>query len=71
LNFLESLSEINRVRMRAGGSNETLGASQMDVDEIRIGTTYADVTPIAVPEPASAFAGLVGAALLMARRRRR
>lgn len=75
-NFLTSLSEINRVRMRAGGSSSStsglnLGASQFAVDEIRIGTTYGDVTPIAVPEPTSGALCLVGAGLLAARRRRR
>jgi hypothetical protein len=46
--FLTGFNEINRVRMRAGGSNAPLGlgASQLEVDEIRIGTTYADVTPM-------------------------
>ncbi|MGH8046735.1 MAG: PEP-CTERM sorting domain-containing protein, partial [Chthoniobacterales bacterium] len=28
-------------------------SANADIDEIRIGTTYADVTPVAVPEPAS------------------
>ena len=56
--FLTGFNEINRVRMRAGGSSNSttglnLGASQLEVDEIRIGTTYADVTPI-VPEPSAA-----------------
>jgi hypothetical protein len=71
--FLTDFSEINRVRMRAGGSSSSttglnLGASQLQVDEIRIGTAYADVTP--VPEP-SAVASMIGASLLIARRRRR
>src|SRR2546430_10811842 len=70
--FLTDFNEINRVRMRAGGSSSSttglnLGASQLQVDEIRIGTTYADVTP--TPEP-SAVAGVIGVSLLAARRRR-
>ena len=75
--FFTSLSEINRVRMRAGGSSSSttglnLGASQLQVDEIRIGTEYADVTPFTVvPEPASAVLGLMGAALLAVHRPRR
>jgi MYXO-CTERM domain-containing protein len=67
--FLSALDTINRVRMRAGGSNDSYGASQMEVDEIRIGTTYADVTP-SVPEPSSALLGAAALALLGVRRRR-
>jgi hypothetical protein len=36
------------------------------LDEVRIGETYADVTPI--PEPAMALAGLVGLGLLLRKR---
>ncbi len=74
-NFLTSLSEINRVRMRAGGSSNStsglnLGASQLAVDEIRIGTTYADVTPFTVPEPTSSLLFGIGATYFALGRRR-
>lgn len=69
--FLVGWEEINRIRMRAGGSSSSLGlgASQLAVDEIRVGTTYADVTPI--PEPTSALLGSLGAAFLISGRPRR
>jgi len=68
-NFIDTIPEITRLRMRAGGSNATQTASQAEFDELRLGTAYADVTP--VPEPASAAAlGLMGASLLAIRRRR-
>ncbi len=41
------------------------------LDEIRIGTTYEDVVPVAVPEPASLISGLIGLAALAARSCRR
>lgn len=68
--FLVGWEEINRIRMRAGGSSSTLnlGASQLAVDEIRVGTTYADVTPI--PEPTCALMCALGGGLLVRRRRR-
>jgi hypothetical protein len=50
----------NRVRIQSGN-----GAS-FNADEVRLGTTFADV-----PEPASAVTLLVGGAALLARRRRK
>lgn len=41
------------------------------LDEIRIGTAYADVVPVAVPEPTSLISGLIGLAALAAWPRRR
>ena len=41
------------------------------LDELRFGTTYADVTPFAVPEPASAALVLLGGAGMVAVIRRR
>ncbi len=45
----------------------TGGANQMSLDEIRVGTTFADVTP--VPEPGSMGLLVLGASLAMLRRR--
>ena len=42
---------------------------QFSVDELRLGTTYADVTP-AVPEPSTVACAAAASALLLARRRR-
>ena len=55
-------ASFNQVRIQAGG-----GASPVDFDEIRLGTSYAGVTP--VPEPA--MLGLAGAAALTLLARRR
>jgi MYXO-CTERM domain-containing protein len=48
---------------------ETGGGSTGSYDEIRIGTTYASVTPI--PEPTTALLGLTGLAALAVTSRRR
>lgn len=49
--------------------NNSVQSGNLQVDELRIGTTFASVTPI--PEPASiALAALAGAAALVARRRK-
>jgi hypothetical protein len=39
----------NRLRFFGGSENGTVGYGAMDVDEIRIGNTYADVTPYTTP----------------------
>ena len=65
---LVSLNEIDRIRPFAGGSNATLAPAPSDFDELRIGTTWGDVTPF-IPEPGTAaLAGLAGLALLRRRR---
>jgi MYXO-CTERM domain-containing protein len=69
-NVFDALSDINRIRMRGGNSNGTHPASWIEADEIRLGTTYAAVTPI-VPEPGAAMLGLAGLSLIALRRRRR
>lgn len=52
-------------------SYSTRGSSGNNLfDEIRFGESYEDVTPPAVPEPASVGMGLMGLALMASRRRR-
>ncbi|TWT90509.1 hypothetical protein Mal64_09000 [Pseudobythopirellula maris] len=59
----------NQIRVFAGGSNSAGPAAFFAIDEIRIGTTLGDVTPV-VPEPTTAMLGLLAAvAGLVARRR--
>ena len=72
-NFIDTIGEITRLRMRAGGSNATQTASQGEFDELRLGLGYADVAPVAVPEPATATAmiAIIGAAATLTIRRRR
>jgi hypothetical protein len=52
------------VQARRSGGN----TGAFEIDEFRIGTTYADVSPYAIPEPASL--GMLGLAGLALRRRR-
>ncbi len=61
----------NRFRIFGGGTNATVGYGSMELDEIRIGEGFGDVTPFtAVPEPAiAAFGGLSVLALILRRRR--
>ena len=56
----------DRIRIQSG-----FNAAPFKFDEIRIGTTYADVSPVPVPEPTSMILlGISGAALLARRRGR-
>lgn len=51
----------NRVRPFAGGNANNQPYAELSVDEIRIGTTFADVTPFTpVPEPSVVALGGVG-----------
>ncbi len=61
----------NAIRLFAGNWNTTVGNyGSLLVDELKIGTTYGDVTLLAVPEPSIlALVGLGG--LLMLQRQRR
>ena len=56
-------ASFNQVRIQAGS-----GASPVDFDEVRMGTSYAGVTP-AVPEPATLGLFAVAALGMLARRR--
>jgi hypothetical protein len=65
------MSDLNRIRPFGGNQNAN-GAGILNLDEIRIGTTWGDVTPFTViPEPGSAtlLALAVGSVLLRRRRR--
>jgi hypothetical protein len=64
--------QINRVRPFAGandaGNSRPYG--ELYIDELRLGTTYRDVTPfVAVPEPSVVALSLVGLAVLVWRRK--
>jgi len=52
--------------------NNSVEPDQLLLDELRIGTTWGDVTPLAIPEPSSAvLLGIAGLGCLTARRLRR
>lgn len=65
------LSNVNQIRFHCNGWYQTYTNAMLLVDELRIGTTFADVVP--VPEPASValVAAFVGAGVLAARLRNR
>lgn len=61
----------NRFRIFGGGTNTTQGYGSIELDEIRIGEGFGDVTPYtAVPEPAIAAIGGLSVLALILRRRR-
>ena len=59
---------ISALRLFGGSRNTTVGYGQMDIDEIRGGTGFLDVTPL-VPEPATGMILGLGALTLIRRRR--
>lgn len=59
---------ISALRLFGGSRNATVGYGQMDIDEIRGGTGFADVTP--VPEPGSATVLGLGVLMMIMRRRK-
>lgn len=71
-NVLNAFSDIQQIRPFAATGNAAYpDGSQALYDELRIGTTYADVTPFTiVPEPAASTMSLLTLAGLLARRRR-
>jgi hypothetical protein len=60
-------SSINSFLLYQRGTNNGLSVLGSWVDELRIGTTWADVTP--VPEPTSLALAILGSAGLLRRRR--
>lgn len=62
----------NIVRLFGGNYNTTLGYSSIEVDELKIGTEFLDVTIRAIPEPSVfALGTLAGLAFLAVRKLRR
>ncbi len=59
--LFSSFSVIDLLRICAGSSNADYGASQMQIDELRLADTYASAAPI--PEPSTAM--LLGGALAL------
>ena len=62
------MSDLNRFRP-FGGNQTANGAGILNLDELRVGSTYADVTPF-IPEPGSATLAACAAVGLLRRRRR-
>jgi len=64
---------LNRFRIFAGGVNATTGYGSIEMDEIRIGELFGDVTPFTaavVPEPTAAVLAGLGMLLVFFRRQR-
>ena len=62
------MSDLNRFRPFGGNQNAN-GAGILNLDELRVGSTYADVTPF-IPEPGCATLAACAALGLLGRRRR-
>jgi hypothetical protein len=63
------LTSVNVLRFQAGNANGNGTNAFFTFDEVRLGQSFADVTP--VPEPVTfALAGLGGVALLALRRKK-
>jgi hypothetical protein len=60
----------NIVRFFGGNFNTTVGYSSVEVDELRIGTEFLDVTLRAIPEPSVFALGVCGGLVMLAWRRR-
>lgn len=60
----------NRFRIFGGGTNAVVGYGSIEMDEIRVGETFVDVTPYtSVPEPAVAALGGLSVLAIVLRRR--
>lgn len=70
-NDLWSAFSLDGLRISVNENATASATKSISLDELRFGTTYSDVTPQAIPEPASAgtMAGLAALALLLIRRR--
>ena len=62
---------INGIRLATGFTSAPNTTAAATFDEIRIGTTWADVVPVPEPGVASLLLGSLGAVVLLARMRRR
>jgi hypothetical protein len=64
------LSSVNALRLQAGNLSAGNGTNTIfEADELHVGYTFADVTP--VPEPITIALGSLGGLMLLALRRRK
>jgi hypothetical protein len=61
----------NIIRLFGGGANSAVGYGSIELDELKIGTEFLDVTLRAIPEPSIFALGLFGGIALLGLRKRR